>query len=195
MMRTCSWMLCLLLSTPALAQDVETRTFEKRPVVGHPVLDFRLGGETSSPSSYPYMCAEVYPLAWLSVEGCGNGEGILHDSDVPDMAHFRARVRLVELPTGTRTTLAAVAGVGFVEVQRGEDDHGFLFGRARTADQTSGAGPEVSLSGKARYWFDPRAYLTADLNAGIAHVPSAPVVIGKGGAAVGFAAATVGVGF
>lgn len=189
-------LLSVLLASPSWAQDAtaDVDTFTIAPVAGHPVFDLRLGAQTSSPIEHPYVCVEGYPLARVSLEACGNGSGVIHHDDVPDLAHFRARATLLEHNEG-RNHVGMVVGVGFAELQVGEDAAGFAFGEARSPDQTSGAGPELSLSGKARHWFDPRAYLVLDLNVGGALIPAAPVIMGGGDAMVPFGSATIGVGF
>jgi hypothetical protein len=133
-------------------------------------------------------------MSWMTVEGCGTGSGFLHHADEPDLAHFRTRFVGFSERRG-RWDGSALLGVGFAEIQRGVDDEGFLFGPARSDDQNEGAGPEVSAGLKGRAWFLERAYASADLNVGVAHIPSAPTVNGQEGPWVPFAAMTAGIGF
>lgn len=185
-------MLLLLLTWAAQAQD--SRVVVPDPVAGHPVFELRVGVDRIGPD-HPYVCGELAPLAWLSVEGCGTGSGFLHQGDSPDMAHFRARARVLTLGEG-RARADLLVGAGFAEVQRTVDRPGFRFGKARDAEQVEGAGPEASLSVKGRYWLDGggKTYATADLNAGVAVIPSAPTVMGVE-PVIPFAALTVGLGF
>lgn len=188
-------MLVLLLSSVALAGALDSEAvFEPRPLAGRPVFDLRLGVTRADPTQHPYICAEGAPLPWLTLEGCGTGSGFLHHGDEPDMAHFRTRLQLVDAQKG-RADGALLAGVGFAEVQRGIDEHGFRFGEATTEDQNEAAGPEASLGAKGRLWFDPRAYLVMDVTTGVAYIPAAPTVIGRGGPVVPFAAVSAGLGF
>ena len=184
----------LLVSMVAQAQEIETQGYVPRPVAGHAVFDLRVGVDRLD-SQHPFLCGEVTPLSWLSFEGCGTGSGLLHQGTEPEMAHFRTRGRIWGADH-QRTELDLLVGAGFAEIQVAEDAHGFKFGKARSDDQVEAAGPEVSLSAKGRVWVDKggRTYVTADLNAGLAIIPAAPVVTGGGNAALPFAAFTVGFG-
>lgn len=186
----------LVLASASFAADsaVVTQAFRPAPIAGHPVLDFRVGGQTGTPLDHPVMCLEAYPLARFSIEACGNGAGFLHHDDVSDLAHFRIRGTMLE-GLRKRTSAALVLGAGFAELSVGEDEGGFQFGPADSPAQRSGAGPEVSLSGKMRHWFDRRGYFVVDLNAGVALIASAPTVADQAGPTVGFVSATAGLGF
>lgn len=176
------------------ATVAEEAPLARRPLLGHPVLDVRLGILRSDPTPHPYVCLEGSPLAWLSVEGCGTGSGFLYPSDGPDLAHFRARLRVAHLEAGAVDALAAV-GAGIVEADRGPDDPGFRFSNARSADEVEGAGPELTAAAQSHLWVHPQAYLVADLTASVAYVAAAPVVLGTPGPVVVSAAFSVGVGF
>ena len=166
-----------------------------RPIAGHPVFEMRVGMDRID-QQHPFICAEGTPVAWLSIEGCGTGSGFLHRDEDADMAHFRAKGRVLDATMG-RGTLDWLVGAGFTEVQRTADAPGFRFGAAREPEQVEAAGPEVSTSLKGRYYVDPgaRTYVTADLNAGVATIPAAPTVMGTAGPLIPFAALTVGLGF
>ncbi|HHO51587.1 MAG TPA: hypothetical protein ENK18_12115 [Deltaproteobacteria bacterium] len=188
-------LLLLLVTRPGWSQS-SSQAFKPRPIAGHAVLDLRVGVDRID-TQHPFLCAEISPLSWLSVEGCGTGSGFLHqDPNAPDMAHFRTRARAASVSLG-RTTADLLLGAGFAEVQRTADQPGFLFGPQRDSEQIEAAGPEASASIKGRYWLDAggRTYAAADLNAGVAAIPAAPVVIGNGGPIVPFASLTLGFGF
>ena len=189
-------MLAFALAPVAVAQEVSGETYLQRPVAGHPVFDFRAGVDTQSAGSHPYLCAEGYPLRWLSLEGCGTGSGFLHHGSEPEMAHFRARITGVHHAWG-RVGLDGLVGAGFAEVQQGEDQIGFKFGKPTQTTAIEAAGPEASVGVKGRLWLDQggRTYATGDLTGGAAVIAGAPEVLGHGGAAVPFGALTVGVGF
>src|SRR5690606_21410899 len=106
-----------LFALVATAQDTlgQVEAFTPRPLLGHPVLDIRVGAGTSGPSGAGNVCAEISPIERFSFEACGNGAGMLHHADVPDMAHFRARAMVVEKRWG-RSSLGAVVGAGFAEI-------------------------------------------------------------------------------
>ena len=179
----------------ALAQETDSRTISRRPVAGHAVFDLRAGVQASD-LQHAYICAEGSPTAWLSLEACGNGSGVLHQSPSPDLAHFRSRVRAAGASVG-RLDADLLFGVGFAELQRTADQPGFKFGRARADDQVEGAGPEASVSVKGRFWTDAggRTYVSADLNAGAAVIPAATTILDQDGPVVPFGALTVGLGF
>lgn len=184
-----------LLTATALGGS-SSEVFIQRPVAGHPVFEMRIGVDRVD-VGHPFVCAELSPLRWLSVEGCGTGSGFLHhDPDYPDMAHFRARANVFGVGEG-RTTADLLVGAGFAEVQTTADEPGFKFGQAKEPDQVEAAGPEASVSMKGRLWLDNtgRTYATADLNAGAALIPAAPEVLGQDGPVVPFAALTFGLGF
>jgi hypothetical protein len=178
------------------AAELDSEAYAPRPIAGHAVFDLRIGVD-SVDGKHPYLCGEVLPLKWLSVEGCGTGSGILHHGDEPDLAHFRSRIRALHLDAA-RVTGDLLVGVGFAELQRTTDKPGFKFGKAKEDAPVEAAGAELSLSTKARVWLDDggRTYATADLNAGAAYIPGAPAVMGgTTKPLVPFAAITAGIGF
>lgn len=184
------------LAAAALGQEpaevVRQTTFVRRPIAGRPVFDLRVGAQAADLPT-PFLCAEVTPVAWLGVEGCGTGAGILHQSDGFDLAHFRARVRALHREV-KRSDLDLLVGAGFAEIQRGQDEAGFRFGQ-QEAGAVEAAGAEASLSAKGRFYTTPGTYLVADVNVGAAIIPGAPEVMGGGSPLVPFAGATVGLGF
>jgi len=185
-----------VLSVSALAEESRSRAWAPRPLVGRPVFDLRAGVDVSAGQEggvQPYLCGEVSPVRRVSLEGCGNGSGVLHQADVPDMAHFRLRVSALERQLG-RVEGAVVGAVGFAEVQHGQDAPGFRFGEAETG-QVEAAGPEVAVGVKGRYWMHPSAHLVVDATVGAAHIPGAVEVIGVQRPTVAFGAVTVGLGF
>lgn len=185
----------------AFAQEVAVQgAFTPRPIARHPVFDMRVGADTppavteTAAVARPFLCAEVTPIARFSVEACGTGSGFLHRDDAPEMAHFRARAAVLRARRG-RLEGEAVAGLGFAELQVGEDAPGFRFGPATSADQVEGAGPEASVSAKGRVWFAPAAYAVVDANVGLAWIAAAPAILEGAEALVPFGALTIGAGF
>lgn len=186
----------LLIPFVAHATEFRLEQHRARPVVGHPVLDLRVGVDAIAQGEdrvHPYVCGEVSPFRRFSIEACGNGSGVLHQSDGPDVAHFRVR-SVVFAAQGKRMDGSVVVGAGFTEVQRATDKPGFRFGSA-SVDQVEAAGPEASLGFKGRYWVTDRNYVTADAVAGSAYVPGAPNVMGWSSPVVPFVSFTMGVGF
>lgn len=185
----------LTVATTAQAADqvLKSEVFVPRPVAGHRVFELRSGLSNVGAAEHPYVCAEVSPLKRFGFEACGNGAGFLHQADVPDLAHFRGRGTVWQRAS-ERWSGSAVVGVGLAEVQRTSDRPGFVLG-----DEGEGAieaaGPEVSASAQGRYWLDKRVYAVVDANVGVAYIPGAPSVIGRGGPAVPFVLVTAGMGF
>ncbi len=110
--------------------------------VGHRI-NVRAGLASSDDVGRPTICLEVVTVRSISVEGCGTGSGILHDEVGRQIAHFRAN-----LPILTRTRwggrFALRGGVGFAELEVGDDRPGFDFGDADTPGSV--AGPDGSVS-------------------------------------------------
>jgi hypothetical protein len=187
--------LIFLLGVPSLAVagGTDSTAILPRPVAGHAVFDMRVGFGTVGAAEHPYVCAEVTPVARLSVEMCGNGSGFLHRADVPDLAHFRVRGTVLQHHQG-RTHIDGVVGAGLAEVQRTADSPGFRL-RDDGAQAIEAAGPEISLSAKGRYWTSRKTYLIGDVNVGAAYIPGAPSVVQRGTAAFPFAMVTGGFGF
>ncbi len=169
---------------------------QPRPIAGHPVLDLRGGYDRLDDLSHPYLCLQGMPLGFLALEACGTGAGVLHQGDGTDMAHFRAKAEVLEVGGG-RARASLMPGVGFAEIQVGQDRPGFQFGEAKELAPVEAAGAEASLSIQGRYWVDPgaRTYVTGVLDGGAAVIPAAPAVTGGGGPVVPFASFTVGFGF
>ncbi len=186
----------LLLSLTATAAEPALESVAPRPLLGHPVFDLRLGGGLAAGDSGGplVVCAQVSPLARFGFEACGNGSGWLHGEDVPDFAHFRARGVLVTRSWG-HIDASGVVLLGFAELQSGADLPGFRFGTPTAADPVEAAGPEAALALQTRAWLHERAYVTADLTAGAAHIPGAPQVGGTRGPVVPFGQLTLGAGF
>ncbi len=84
----------VLVSIGAHAGGLQSRFDLPRPVAGHAVFDLHLGvdGVVSGDQELrPYVCGELSPFKRVGIEACGNGSGVLHQSDGPDVAHFRLR--------------------------------------------------------------------------------------------------------
>ncbi|MEC8276754.1 MAG: hypothetical protein VXZ96_12065 [Myxococcota bacterium] len=136
------------------------------------------------------FCGEVRIAGPVSLAACGNGSGILHQRDVPDVAHFRLQGLSPEMQRGEWNGRGYVGG-GFMEIQRGPDAPGFQFGPAE-AGQVEAAGPELSLGFRLNRVDTP---LILDLSGGVAHVPGATVVFGTEQTVLPSIGLTVGVGY
>ena len=129
----------------------------------------------------------------FSAEACGNGSGVLHQADGPDVAHFRLRAAPLIQESGRLRSMMMV-GVGFTEVQSTADTPGFKFGSANEG-QVEAAGPEVSIGYKGRYWVTRKNHVAVDVVAGTAYVPGAPEGMGWASPVVPFVSLTTGMGF
>ncbi len=105
-------------------------------------FNLRVGASAVADYERASICLEVAVWRKLTVEGCGNGSGFLHQGDGGELAHFRAKWGLWEDQVA-KGTLVAQAGVGFAELQVGRDDPGFEFGDPTGA---SAAGAEGAFT-------------------------------------------------
>lgn len=185
----------LLFALPAWADDVVVGEAEvRRPLVGWPIFELRGGIQGVEDGLNAMACGELSPWKVFAIEACGSGAGFLFPGTPTEIVHFRVEGNVPLLQRG-KVDLVLQPGLGFAEVEAGSDRPGFLFGRARTAGQREGAGPEVSLSTKGRWWAHERVYATAEVGVSGAHVPSAPTVLGQEGPIVVSGLATFGLGF
>jgi hypothetical protein len=184
------------ISMAAQAGALQLRTELPRPVAGHAIFDLRLGMNgilQADEQVRPDLCAEVSPMRRISVEACGNGSGVLHQNDGPDMAHFRLRGAPIVFGDGAMDGRVLV-GAGFTEVQRASDQPGFRFGEANET-AVEAAGPEVSVGLKGRFWVTPHSHIAVDVVAGSAYIPGAPSVMGWESPVVPFVSLSTGMGF
>lgn len=156
-------------------------------------LSLRLGGATTDTVGRPTICADVRVVATWSIEACGTGAQLLHDEPGREMAHFRANYGFLEgaMPRG-RGLLRA--GLGFAELQVGEDDAGFDF-EGPSGRLGSVSGPEASLSAQ---WVLPVAgdfEMVANATAGAAVFRNADKLIEPQGAVQGFVSFELGIGW
>ena len=161
--------------------------------------NLRIGIDTSNiqteeegTTPLPYLCGQVYVKTRLSLEGCGNGSGFLHQRNVPDTSHFRARYSLYD-QNMSNVQWNIDMGLGFVEYQIGEDQIGFSFGEA-VPGQVETSGPEAMFSLSGKWWFWENSSINTDLSVGSAYVVGAPVVL-QSTPLQYFGSFTVGIGF
>jgi hypothetical protein len=106
-------------------------------------LNFR-AGLASDQLQRPAMCLEV-ALWSASIEGCGTGSGFLYDAAGRDLAHFRMNVPVTRY-SAWGGSAALRAGLGFAELEVGEDRPGFQFGDPAPAERGAVAGPDAAMS-------------------------------------------------
>lgn len=135
--------------------------------------NMRIGAASSS--ARPELCLELSPIELASLEACGTGSGFLNHDPAPEIAHFRTKVKLMswETPVGY---LQPRLGLGFAELQVGEDSAGFYFASTGpTGGETSG--PEAGLSLRCLTPVVAGFELVAELNFSAAVFAYAPKLV------------------
>lgn len=156
-------------------------------------LSLRLGGASTDSVGRPTICADVRIVSGFSVEACGTGAQLLHNEPGREMAHFRANYAFLEgsLPKG-RGLLRG--GLGFAELQVGEDEAGFDF-EGPEGKRGSVAGAEASLSAQ---WLLPIAgdfEMIANATAGAAVFRNADRLVEPQSAVQPFVSFELGIGW
>lgn len=186
-----SFALVLLGGGLARAEEPAATAESARDVAPRNYGNLRVGASTSSPR--PTLCLELSPLAFLSVEACGNGSGFLHHEAVPELAHFRAHFML----TSWKTPLGWLQprlSAGFAELQVGEDGSGFYFEDTGPSGVET-AGPEVGASLRALWPVSAGFELVGELGLAAAYFHHAPRLLQPQNAFQPTASFTLGVGF
>lgn len=189
--------LALLTLAPSRVEaeaEGEVRAKAEPPARARNYGNLRVGASTANGNGRPELCLELSPVAFLSVEGCGTGSGVLHRDPLPEVAHFRAKLRLLSRDVPSWGTFQPFVAAGFAEQQVGEDDLGFQFGDTDTR-RGSTSGAELGLGLR---WLRPVAAgfeLVGDLNLGMAYLPHAPELSSPGDAWLPSASLSFGVGF
>jgi len=141
----------LLVSSVALADEaIEPGQSTATPTPNR--INLRLGSATSDSTGVPVICLDVRVYWKLGVESCGTGQGVLHDNEGSELAHFRATFSLLEKGT-TSGTGRLRGGIGWAELQVGVDRAGFRFNEP-DIERGSVAGPEAVVQGQ---WMVPLA--------------------------------------
>jgi hypothetical protein len=145
---------CLMLAAPAVAsadgEATEPGSSNAEPTPNR--INLRLGSATSDSTGRPTICLDVRVWNRLGVEGCGTGQGVIHDQNGSELAHFRVTWSILEKATSSGTGRIR-GGLGFAELQVGVDRAGFRFGEP-DVERGSVAGPEAALQGQ---WLVPLA--------------------------------------
>lgn len=185
-------LLTLVFATAAAAQEpvpsVEARVDEIRNFI-----NMRGGATTGSSNRRPELCLEVSPIQLLSVEACGTGSGFLHTDPEPEIAHFRAKATFFSkrLSFGV---VDARGGIGFAELQIGEDGPGFDFAGVGP-NGTETAGPEAGVFLRAMVPVGVGFELVGELSLGAAYFAHARELIQPMQRWQALAALNVGIGF
>jgi hypothetical protein len=165
----------LAISSTVFAEEMRADVEAPEPEPARTYVDLRVGASSGNRNGKPEICLEGTPLAFLSLEACGTGAGILHESRDPEMAHFRAKIRPFQWVAG-EFTFDVLFGVGIAEYQIDRDAPGFRF-TDTGKDRVETAGPE--LSGHLRVLL-PIVFgieAIADLAVGAAYLRHAPDLV------------------
>jgi hypothetical protein len=192
MSRTILASIVVAVSLPSTAlADEAAVAVEKAPVTTRNYANLRVGATTAA--QRPEICLEVSPLARLGLEACGTGSGFLHQDPAPEIAHFRTKVRLVDLasPIGV---IQPQINAGFAELQVGEDGPGFAFaGVGASGNET--AGPELGASVRTLFPVYAGFELIGELTLSAAYFAHAPKLSRPQNPIQPTASFTVGFGF
>lgn len=181
---------CILGTMPAWASEQEvTAQAEEMPT--RDFINLRLGA--SSGSQRIEMCLELSPLEAWSLEACGTGSEILHHENSPELAHFRAKYSLTNWKTEIGWLQPRV-GLGFTELQIGQDDAGFQF-RGVGPRGVETAGPEASLGMRGLYPVLGNFELVGELSVSMAWLRYAPLLAKPQAQFQPAVSLTVGAGF
>jgi hypothetical protein len=182
---------------PAAVHADSVRLETSAPIAVKPIRNYvnlRIGTSSSGLDEHrPQICLELAPLAWASIEACGNGSLVLHNDPIPELAHFRAFWGMPSHKLGDFWVRPRI-GAGFAELQVGQDAPGFFFGGTDPAGNET-AGPEGLFSVQA---FTPLGFgleLVGELHAGVAYLKYAPQLTRPMSEIQPFAGLSVGVGF
>ena len=156
-------------------------------------VNFRVGAASSDTVGRPTMCLEVVPWSSLSIEGCGTGSGLLYKEGGQQIAHFRAKWMAWNSPW-LSGLFRVQPGVGFAELEVGNDELGFSFGGA-SRELTSTAGPEMSTSVSYLAPLGARFEFIAEATLGAAYFAHASALNEPRNETQLFASVEIGVGF
>lgn len=156
-------------------------------------LNFRVGMASSDLNGHPTLCLDVNIAFGFGVETCGTGAQVLHNDPGQEMSHYRINYTVLEKNLW-KGTLHARGGLGFSEMQVGQDDPGFVFG-GTNRDRGSTSGPEAALSAQ---WLLPM-YKGFDFvvtgTAGLAYFAHAEDLASTKSDVQGFASIEAGIGW
>lgn len=194
-MRAPAFALAALVPLAAAAESSVTKRYE--PAAAADDLrnwgNLRIGGAVGAGDGRPEICGEFLPFAFLSVEACGSGAGILHDEPIQQAMHVRAKVSPWRLRAGD-LRLEPLVGAGMIELQVGRDAPGLRFSdtgpdRLETAGLEAMAGLRVLLPVGGGF------ELVGELSGGLGYTPHAPDLRIPYPVVPAFASFTIGMGF
>ncbi len=180
----------VLVPPPAPADSGTTDA--KPPKPPRTYASMSVGGSTGSRGAI--LCAEVAPLSFLSISGCGNGSGFLHHDDAPDLSHWRINGTVYSFKTGALWLQPRVQ-LGFAEVQVGQDTPGFDFTSTNEA-ATSTSGIESGASLRALWPIRQSGFeVIGEVGFSVGYFPHAEALVRPQSTWIPSGSLTVGVGF
>jgi hypothetical protein len=188
---------CVLVAAalPAVAradrESLDPDTTRARPSTNR--INLRVGNATTDSTGRPAICLDVAIVRGFGVESCGTGQGVIHDQQGSELAHFRATFAFLSRTTSTGTGRLR-AGVGWAELQVGVDRAGFRFGKP-DVDRGSVAGPEAALQGQWLVPLGKGVEAIASFTAGAAVFANATELIIPKSNVQPFASVEIGVGW
>jgi hypothetical protein len=189
---------CVLVTVaalPAIAradrEALDPDTVSVRPSTNR--INLRVGNATSDSTGRPAICLDVAIVRGFGVESCGTGQGVIHQQEGSQLAHFRATFAFLTHTTSTGTGRLR-AGIGWTELQVGVDRAGFRFGRP-DIERGSVAGPEAALQGQWLVPLGKGVEAIASFTAGAAVFAHATELIVPKNNVQPFASVEIGVGW
>lgn len=161
-------------------------------------LNLRLGSSSATAESgHPDICAETTPVRLFSLEACGTGAGILHDSG-SDLMHLRVKWNVLQWQPGGSDprglTLEPALGAGMAELQVASDEPGFRFTDAGSS-RAETAGAEGVLQLRLLYPLEQGLELVGAAEVGAAYLPHADELITPKPKLLPFVGVSLGFGF
>ncbi len=130
--------------------------------------NLRVGAQVSDASSNrTTICGEVEPVAKWSIEACGAGGGWFHHDPIADMFHVQLKWFMVNRRLIGGSVFRMAAGVGFTEIEQGNDEAGLQFRKPKMGARSIASG-SGSLSAS---WHRP-------LGAGLEFIANGSLVVG-----------------
>lgn len=173
----------LFASSPGLALDSSWGVDDKTSLDAPPThwLNVRLGA--SSSSALLEFAIEIQPLSFLgdhfiaglSFEARGAGNGFLQRSPDPEVTHFLLKQRLASWRAGA-IWLEPQIGIGFAELQIGDDAPGFHFGGVGPKGVET-AGPEGIVQLRMLYPISDDFELVGEVHLALAYFAHAPELV------------------
>jgi hypothetical protein len=157
-------------------------------------VNLRVGSSSTDRNGMPTVCAEVRLWADLSVDSCGTGADLWHNSDGPEMMHVRGLWEVFD--TTTRRGRGGIRlGAGFAEMSVGDDKLGFEFGDPDDLDPVSVAGPEVAVSAQWTMPLGKKLEAVGTFTGGVGYFAGARKLVLPRDEVQPFASIDVGVGW